>query len=353
MADLNYAESYSRELANAYPYVLNFGALYATPNNNRYRMGQDGKTIYIPRITTTGRIDNDRDSIQQARRNFDNSWEPKRLTHERQWSTLVHPKDVDQTDMVTTIQNITQTFNEQSKFPEMDAYTVSQIYKLWTSADPLDASKAAMTASTTAPTAATILGLFDDAMTAMDEARVPPNGRILYVTPVMKRVIQNADKISRSYDVSQSGRNRVVDRNVSRLDEVELVAVPSTLMKTAYSFTQGYIAADNAAQINMFLVHPDAVITPVSYETVLLDPPSAGTGGKWYYYEESHEDVFILNKKQDAIWFNITAATGTYTAVVSPTGNPSTSGYYEKFGDNYFPSTDTTVDSNKTYYTKS
>ena len=44
MAGINYAEQYSRELANAYPYALNFGALYATPNNGRYRMGEDGKT---------------------------------------------------------------------------------------------------------------------------------------------------------------------------------------------------------------------------------------------------------------------------------------------------------------------
>ena len=43
--------------------------------------------------------------------------------------------------------------------------------------------------------------------------------------------------------------------------------------------------------------------------------------------------------------------TPTYTAVENPTGNPSTSGYYEKNGDEYTLSTDTTVDSEKTYYT--
>ena len=37
MAAINYATQYSQALANAYPYALNFGALYATPNNNRYR----------------------------------------------------------------------------------------------------------------------------------------------------------------------------------------------------------------------------------------------------------------------------------------------------------------------------
>lgn len=43
----------------------------------------------------------------------------------------------------------------------------------------------------------------------------------------------------------------------------------------------------------------------------------------------------------------------TYTAVVSPTGDPHAKGYYVLVGDNYKLTTDTTVDSNVTYYTRS
>ena len=96
MAALNYAAQYAQALANAYPNVLNFGRLYATPNNGRYRMGADGKTVYIPRISTGGRINANRDTITHATRNYDNSWEVKTLSFERKWSTLVHPKDIDQ-----------------------------------------------------------------------------------------------------------------------------------------------------------------------------------------------------------------------------------------------------------------
>jgi hypothetical protein len=46
--------------------------------------------------------------------------------------------------------------------------------------------------------------------------------------------------------------------------------------------------------------------------------------------------------------------TETYTAVSSPSGNPSALGYFEKAADNtYFPTADTTVVSGKTYYTRS
>lgn len=306
MPALNYAAQYSQALANAYPYVLNFGRLYATPNNGRYRMGEDGKTIYIPRIKTSGRVDADRDTIAMAARNYDNSWEVKTLSHQRKWSTLVHPKDIDQTNHVASIQNITKTFNESQKFPEMDAYLISRLYSLWSSTDSTDSEKTAMTPNTTAITAANILDIFDELMLAMDNALVPPNGRILYVTYEVQKIINKASAVVRNRNVTggRSSLNNIVDR----LDEVEIIGVPATLMKTAYTFTAGWAPATGAGQIDMFLVHPDAVITPVSYEFVKLDPPSAVTEGKYIYFEESYEDVFILNKKQGALQFHVTAA---------------------------------------------
>ena len=246
MPALNYAAQYAQALAQAYPYALNFGRLYATENNGRYRMGEDGKTIYIPRISTTGRVDSDRDTIAMATRNYDNSWEPKTLTHQRKWSTLVHPKDIDQTNHVASIENITRVYNEEQKFPEMDAYLISTLYGLWTSTDPNDASKTAKTANTTALSVSNVLTVIDSLMLNMDEARVPVNGRILYCTFAVQNIIKNAVGIQRNYDV-QSGVS-AIDRSVSRIEELEIVGVPSELMKTAYDFTTGWTPATGAKQ---------------------------------------------------------------------------------------------------------
>ena len=295
MAAVNYATQYSNALAQAYPYALNFGALYATPNNGRYRW-INAKTIEIPNLTVGGRVDADRDNIAQAVRNYDNAWEPKTLKNQRKWSTLVHPADIDQTNQVASIQNITQVMNEEQKFPEMDAYCISTIYKDWTTLGK--------SADTTALTTANVLAVFDALMLNMDNARVPANGRILYCTNEVKTLLKQASGITRSFDVQ--GSRSVVDRSVSRLEEVEVIGVPATLMKTKYDFSNGWAVGNNAAQINMFLVHPTAVITPVSYQFAQLDAPSAMTQGNYFYYEESFEDVFILNNHADAIQFNIT-----------------------------------------------
>ena len=303
MAALNYATSYERTLDQAFPYVLNFGALYATPNNGRYRW-VNSKTIEIPRLSTTGRVNADRDTIAQASRNYDNSWETKTLSNERKWSTLVHPMDVDETNMTATIGNITQVFNEEQKFPEMDAYLISRLYSLWTTSVSAE-GYTGKTADTTALTTANVLTVFDNLMLNMDNARVPANGRILYCTHEVKTMLKQATQIQRTWDV-QSGADSI-NRAVSRLDEVQVVGFPASLMKTSYVFTTGYAPATQAKQINMMLVHPLAVITPHKYSFAQLEAPSALSEGKYVYYEESYEDVFILNNKADAIQFNVEA----------------------------------------------
>ena len=165
---LNYAVEYSRELANAYPYVLHFAALRSAENDRRYRW-VDAKTIKIPILSTTGRTDADRDTIGDTQRNFSNDWETKELKFHRKWKTLVHPLDIDETNQVASIANITQTFNEEKKFPEMDAYLVSKLYADWI--------EAGGTVTEQALTTENILEVFDTLMMDMDENRVPATGR--------------------------------------------------------------------------------------------------------------------------------------------------------------------------------
>ena len=78
-------------------------------------------------------------------------------------------------------------------------------------------------------------------------------------------------------------------------------------MKSVYDFTQGWKVGTGAAQINMMLVLPEVVLTPVSYTFAQLEAPSALSEGKYVYYEESFEDVFILNQRADGVQFNVTA----------------------------------------------
>ena len=297
MAAVNYAEAYERALAQAYPNVLNFGELYNVANNRTYKF-VDSKTIHIPSISVTGRKNVNRDSIDGVfQRNVDNEWETKTLTFYREWSTSIDPADVMDTNMVLTIQNATQVFNETQKFPEKDAYTISKIYADWVAEGK--------TADTTALNVDNVLAVFDKLMEQMDEALVPAQGRILYVTPAVKTLLKQASNIGLSRNV-QNGEN-TINRVVDRLDEIKLISVPSFLMKTAYTFSTGFKPADSAKQINLFLVHPSAILTPSKYAFVGMEAPAAGTKGDYIYYEKEYSDVFILNNRTGAIAFNVEA----------------------------------------------
>ena len=307
---LNYATKYQQALANAFPYALYFGDLWNQTGKGNYRW-VDEKTIQIPRLSTTGRVNADRDTIAQATRNYDNSWESKTLENQRKWSTLVHPKDIDQTNMVASITNITKTFNEFQKFPEMDAYLISKLYSSWTTSVSGEgytghqAMKDVITGADGKIDGDKVLAVFDAFVLAMDNKRVPIQGRIFYCTHEVKAALKHAASIEKRWEVQSAGNG--INRSVDYLDGVKINAVPAELMKTLYNFTTGWAVSDSADQINMFMVHPMAIITPISYTFAQLEEPSALSEGKYVYYEESFEDCFILNNMADALQFHITA----------------------------------------------
>lgn len=292
---LNYAKAYQNALEQEFPYVLYFGALFAAPNNGRFRW-VNSNVIEVPTISTSGRVDGDRDNIGTRKRNFNNTWTPLTLANHRSWETLVHPRDIDETNGVVSIANITRVFNDEQKFPEMNAYLISKVYA--------DFIEQGGRVDNTVLTAENVLTVFGRLMKEMDEKRVPRQGRILYVTPDTRDLIENAKQIYRTLDVSKSSQE--VRLAITSIDSVEIPeSVPSDMMKTLYDFTEGWAVDDDALQINMFLVHPQAVITPISYEFAQLDAPSAGSQGKWEYFEESFEDVFLLPHKTAAVAFNV------------------------------------------------
>ena len=293
---VNYATQYAKELANAYPYVLYPGRLWSTENTNKYKV-VDAKTIKIPKLSTTGRVDGDRTKIGDFSQNFSNDWETKELTNHRIWQTLVHPQDVNQTNQVASITNITKTMNETQKFPELDVMMFSTLYKLKNQQETITPESAALDSKKA-------LAKFDAMMDAMDEGLVPTSGRILYVDTYTKTLLDNAVSIVRS------NGDKTLSRVVSRLDEVDVESVPTALFKTEYKFNDGktrgqesggITKAEGAKDMAMILVHPSAVLPIVSYAFAQLQAPSALSMGKYVYFEESFEDVFILNERHAAI----------------------------------------------------
>ena len=297
MANVNYANQYAKELANAYPYLLYFADIYNNENAGKYKPVM-GKTVMIPSMTVSGATAANRNQITgQFDRNWDNAWQSFTCQMDREWSTLIDPLDISETGDVATIANVTKTFNEQQKTPEMDAFLAATL------------GSAAITnskASTTSLDASNILANWDSYLAAMAEARVNRDRLVCYVTPSIFKLLKEASGITRFIDAGTGIRN--VDRNVGKLDGVKIVEVPSDMMKSAYDFTTGFVAADNAAQINMLFVDRDAIVTPIVYETSMISAPTAQSKGKYLYYERYYYGAAVLANRKAGVYVNYTAA---------------------------------------------
>lgn len=294
MATVNYADAYQQAIQQAFYDGHLFSAdLWNSPSNSVIQF--DGaKHIKVPRLQIDeGRRDRARRTITQPAANYSNDWDSYELNNERYWSTLVDPSDVDESNMVVSIANITKQFNLDEKMPEMDRQMFSKLYTEKVAAgdgglheDTLDEKN--------------ILTAFDDMMVNFDEARIAQAGRILYVTPKVNAILKRAEAMNRELTLKDPNN---VQRTVYSLDDVTIKVVPSDLMQTAYDFTVGSKIKDDAKQIQMFLIFNGVQIAPQKYSFVGFDAPSAANSGNYLYYEQSYDDVLLLKTKTAGIEF--------------------------------------------------
>lgn len=292
----NYAEQFSDVLVQKYEVEQKSFPLF---QSNPGIGWLDAKTIKLPYLTTTGYKDHTRTGAFNTG-TLTNNWEPKKLEHDRDVEFFIDSMDVDETNLALSVANITNVFETEQAIPERDCYTFSKLYAEFT-------TTYGKTADATALTAANILATYDGWMQAMDDASVPMEGRILFVTPATNKLLKEADGLTRI--VHTDSDEAAVRRYIHELDDVQIVVVPSARLKTAYDFTTGAVPASGASQINAILVHPDSVVARMRHEYIRVFEPGSDsrTGDGFIYQNRAYWDAFLLSQRVDGIQFNITA----------------------------------------------
>lgn len=285
MAVYQYAEQFTQFLAQKYEKELCSDALM---HSNPQITFLNAQTIKLPRLTLSGYKDHTRTAGFNAG-TISNDWEPKKLAHDRDIEFFVDPMDVDETNLALSVANIQNTFENEQAIPEKDCYNFSKLHtELTNFHGSID--------STTVLTAQNILAVFDEVMSKMDDAGVPVDGRILYVTPTVNKLLKAADGIQRMITVNSSN---AVNRNVHSLDDVTIKMVQSGRMKTKYNFTDGCVAAADADQINFILVHPSCVVARDKYAYISLFTPGTDsrTADGYLYQNRNYWDLFMIERK--------------------------------------------------------
>lgn len=274
MAIYDYAELFMRELAQKYTRELVSNDLTLSNQGIKFLNAQ---TIKIPRLTVSGYKDHNRNTMGFNAGTVSNDWEPKKLTHDRDIEIPIDPMDIDETNLVTEMANIQNVFEEEQAIPEKDSYRFSKLY-----AEAKTYAGQGAVIDNTVLTAANILEWFDEQMAIMDDKSVPQEGRVLYVTSAINKILKSADGITRAINAGAAG---VIDRRVHGLDDVAIKTVPSARFKTKYDFTTGCVPAADGKQINMMLVHPSCVISRDKYAYMKLFTPGSDsrTADKYVY----------------------------------------------------------------------
>lgn len=286
----NYVDSFLTVLQQKYTKELTSSGL--TTQNAIF---VNAKTIKIPRLDVAGYKNHSR-SGGWNRQAVSNDFELKVLTFDRDVEFYVDAMDVDETNQIVSAANLTNVFETEQAIPELDKYRYSKIY-----ADYVALGK---TPDGTVITAANALQVFDQLMENMDEAEIPLEGRILYVTPAIYKLLKQAEDVQRF--ISVQSNNGTVDRSVRKLDDVTLVQVPSSRMKTIYDFTNGAVPGVGAKQINMILIHPSCVLAPIKHTAIYLWEPGSHTGGDGFLYQNRrYTDLFLIERKAAAIQINV------------------------------------------------
>lgn len=299
MAVYDYAEQFERELQQKYAREL---TSYDLEQSNPGVKFINAQTIKLPRMTVSGYKDHNRNAMGFNTGTIANDWEPKKLEHDRDIEFAIDPMDIDETNLVLEVANIQNVFETEQAIPEKDSYRYS---KLYTEAVAYAAKGAVV--DDTVLTETNILDWFDTQMERMDDAGVPSEGRILYVTPAINKLLKNAEGLTRNIDVNNN--NGKIDRRVYSLDDVKIVKVPSARMKTKYDFTDGCVPAEDAKQINIILIHPSCQVTRSKYAYMKLFTPGSDsrTADKYVYQNRSYGDTFLIENKASGIAINVEA----------------------------------------------
>lgn len=338
---INYAEKYQQAIIDGfYPDNLYSSALWQSPSNKQINF-LDAKHIKVPRLAIlSGRKDRERRTITTPAANYSLNYDVYELTNDRYWNTLVDPEDIDETNQVLSMANITRQYNLDSKMPEKDREMFSKLFEQRQAVnvdEGLDKNSGIHSESLDANNA---LQGYDQMMRNLDLARVPAQGRILYVDTATYYMLKKAQAINRTIVV---GDAQNINRSVRSLDEVTVVAVPEDLFQTKFDFGDGSKEVVDAKQIKMMLIWNGAQIAPEKYSWAGFDAPSASTSGNWLYYEQSYDDVLLLKPKFRGVEFFIS---DKVPADSNGLGRQKTTESDAK------PNADSTVEEIKAYLTK-
>jgi hypothetical protein len=221
------------------------------------------------------------------------TWEALTLTKDRGVQLGVDRYDDEET-LNQAFGRLASEFERTEVIPEVDAYCFSKLF----AGTGNTVATAAITVGTT-----DVPGLVDSGSLALDDAEVPREGRILYVSPLAYAGLKA--RITRTLH-----NEREAVKAIEMYDDMKVVVVPSARFVSAITLNSGatnfgYAPTSGGYKINFMIVHPSAVKKAVKHNMPKIFTPDQNQSSDQYLLDwRLYYDVFVLDNKNKGIFVN-------------------------------------------------
>ena len=227
------------------------------------------------------------------------SWETLTLQKDRGRSFMVDAMDDEET-LRLAFGKLAGEFIRTKVAPEIDAYTFAKL-----------AGNAGLTTTAADITVGTtdVPTLVETGERAADEAEVPKDGRILFISETAYAGLKN--KITR-YTENREG---VYNNNIEYFNDMRVIRVPQSRFYTAITLYNGTSTGQTAGgyagtastgyKINFMIVHPSAVVKVAKHVMPrIFTPQENQKADAWKFDYRIYHDTFVLDNKVNGIYLH-------------------------------------------------
>ena len=269
-----------------------------------------GKEIKIPKLDMQGLGDYSR-SEGYAPGTVSLEYETRTMTQDRGRQFMLDSMDVNESNFVANASNVMSTFQANYVVPEIDAYRYSKIASLL-----IEETKNNVVLATggNAITKANILDLLDADIEAIQDV-VGDIPLIITMSTPCRTFLNNA--IDKKLDAN-TFTNGKINTKVSMYNNIPIIGVPSSRMKTKYTFRDGrtsgqevggFVAADDAKNINWLITPVKAPIAVSKTDKVRIFDPNVYQGADaWSLDYRKYHDLWITDEMLKVCRANIKEA---------------------------------------------
>lgn len=229
------------------------------------------------------------------------TWESMTLAYDRGRQFLVDAMDNEET-LDLAFGTLAGEFVRTKEIPEVDAYTFAKI-----------ASTSNINVATPANLAnvSDILKAVDAGQAALDNAEVPMEGRIMFVSTAVYYALK--DKLTRFIE----NGDEIINRNFRYLDDTLVIPVPAVRFNTAIDLLDGSTNGEeiggysnvpgtgSSYPINFMIVHPSAIVKVMKHRVPrIFSPDVVQEADAWKFNIRLYGDTFVKENKVKGIYLH-------------------------------------------------